>query len=113
MPRLGNEKLKNITPPMLDSLFAELQKSGNMEQHFKLKDKSLFNGMTKQALADKSGVDRTTIYKILRGGTITRKNAEKTAIALDVKLDKVFDDMTESKGLSGSSTNKLKYLQQP
>lgn len=48
MPRLGNEKLKNITPPMLDSLFAQLQKSGNMEQHFKLKDKSLFNGMTRQ-----------------------------------------------------------------
>lgn len=108
MPRLGNEKLKNITPPMLDSLFAQLQKSGNMEQHFKLKDKSLFNGMTRQALADKSGVDRTTIYKILRGGTITRKNAEKIACALDMKLDKVFDDMTENKGLSGVSTNKLK-----
>lgn len=108
MPRFGNEKLKNITPPMLDSLFAELQKSGNMEQHFKLKDRSLLNGMTRQALADKSGVDRTTIYKILRGGTITRKNAEKIAIALDMKLDKVFDDMTENKGLSGSSTNKLK-----
>lgn len=29
LPVLGREKLKNITPPMLDSLFAELQRSGN------------------------------------------------------------------------------------
>ena len=32
LPTLGREKLKNITPAMLDSLFAELQKSGNLKR---------------------------------------------------------------------------------
>jgi len=30
------------------------------------------------------------------------------AAALDMKLDKAFDDVTERRGLSGASTNKLK-----
>lgn len=108
MPRLGREKLKNITPPMLDSLFAELQKSGNMERQFKLKERALFDGMTRQALADKAGVERSTVYSILRGDTATQKTAEKIAAALGLKLEKVFDDVTKNRGLSGASTNKLK-----
>lgn len=108
MPRLGREKLKNITPPMLDSLFAELQKSGNMERQFRLKDRTLFDGMTRQALADKAGVERSTVYSVLRGFTTTQKTAEKIAAALGLKLDKVFDDVTQNRGLSGASTNKLK-----
>lgn len=108
IPVIGREKLKNITPPMLDSLFAELQKSGNMEQHFRLKNKALFDGFKRQELAEKSGVERTTLYTMLRGGTVSRATAEKVAAALGLKVDKVFDDMTEKKGLSGASTNKLK-----
>ena len=69
LPVIGREKLKNITPPMLDSLFAELQKSGNMEQHFRLKDKALFEGVKWDEFAEKSGINRTTIYTLLRGET--------------------------------------------
>lgn len=108
MPVIGREKLKNITPPMLDSLFAELQKSGNMESSFRLKDKALCDGITRQALADKAGIERSTLYTALRGNTVSRATAEKIAAALDMKLDKAFDDVTEKRGLSGSSTNKLK-----
>lgn len=108
VPVIGREKLKNITPPMLDSLFAELQKHGNMEQHFRLKDKALCGGITRQELADKAGVERSTIYTMLRGNTVSRATAEKVAAALDMKLENVFDDVTEKKGLSGASANKLK-----
>lgn len=108
MPVIGREKLKNITPPMLDSLFAELQKSGNMEQSFRLKDKALCDGITRQELAVKAGVERSTLYTALRGNTISRATAEKIAAALDMKLDRAFDDVTENRGLSGASTNKVK-----
>lgn len=52
LPVIGREKLKNITPPMLDSLFAELQRSGNMEQHFRLKDKALFDSVKRDDFAE-------------------------------------------------------------
>lgn len=108
VPVIGREKLKNITPPMLDSLFAELQHSGNMEQHFRLKDKALFEGVKRDEFAEKNGINRTTIYTLLRGETVSRATAEKVAAALGLKVDKAFDDMTEKHGLSGASTNKLK-----
>ena len=108
IPVIGREKLKNITPPMLDSLFSELQKSGNMEQRFRLKDKALFEGVKRDEFAEKSGINRTTIYTLLRGETVSRATAEKVTAALGMKVDKSFDDMTEKRGLSGDSTNKLK-----
>lgn len=108
IPVLGHEKLKNITPPMLDSLFAELQKTGNMEQSFKLKDKSLLAGFKRQELADKAGVSRSAVYTALQGKTMGRDHAEKIAAAIGMPLNKAFDDMTVKRGLSGASTNKLK-----
>ena len=108
IPVLGNEKLKNITPPMLDSLFAELQKSGNMEKHFLLKDKELLGGIKRDELAKMAGVERSTLFNILRGCTTTQRTAEKIAAALNMRVGQFFDDVTENKGLSGASTNKLK-----
>lgn len=108
IPVLGHEKLKNITPPMLDSLFAELQKSGNMEQSFRLKDKSLLAGVKRQELADKAGVSRSAVYTALQQKTMGRDHAEKIAAAMGMPLNKLFDDMTVKRGLSGASTNKLK-----
>ncbi len=108
IPVLGHEKLKNITPPMLDSLFTELQKTGNMEQSFKLKDKSLLDGFKREELAEKAGVSRSAVYTALQGKTMGRDHAEKIAAAIGMPLNKAFDDMTVKRGLSGASTNKLK-----
>lgn len=108
LPTLGREKLKNITPPMLDSLFTDLQENGCMETHYRLIDKALFDSITRQALADKAGVSRAAIYDCLEGQTIRKENAEKIAAALDLPLKKVFEDKTEKKGLSGASVNKIK-----
>ena len=79
-----------------------------MEKHFLLKDKELFRGMKRDELAKRAGVERSTLFNILRGYTTTPKTAEKIAAALDMKVGQVFDDVTENKGLSGASTNKLK-----
>ncbi|MCC8050935.1 MAG: tyrosine-type recombinase/integrase [Clostridiales bacterium] len=106
MPVLGREKLKNITPPMLDSLFAELQKSGNVETHYRLKDKALLDGYKRQELADKAGIEKSTLYNVMRG-TTSRKTAEKIAAAIGMPLDKAFDNVG-SPALTGASVNKIK-----
>ena len=48
LPAIGREKLKNITPPMLDRLFADLQKGGNLETHYRIRDKALFDGIKRE-----------------------------------------------------------------
>ena len=103
MPVIGREKLKNITPSMLDSLFMNLQKDGNREHHFRLKDKGPFEAISRQELIKRSGVHQTTLCYILRGKTTTQATAEKLANAVGLKLDSAFDDVTEKKGLSNVS----------
>lgn len=108
MTRLGREKLKNITPQMLDSLFRDLQANGNLEHHFKLKDKALFDSVKREEFCVRAGVDRSTLYGMLRGKTVGLENATKIAAGLDMPLEKAFDETNPKAGLSGASTNKLK-----
>jgi len=106
LPAIGREKLKNITPPMLDSLFAELQRNGNTETHYRLKDKALLDGFKRQTLADKAGIEKSTLYNAIKG-TSRRDTAEKIAAAIGMPLDKAFDNESEQ-GLSGATVNKIK-----
>lgn len=108
MPRLGREKLKNITPAMLDSIFTELQKNGNLETHFRIKDPALLDGVKRYELAQKAGISKSIVYFALRGDTIRKENAEKISTVLGLPLEKAFDDVSEKKGLSGSTVNKIK-----
>ncbi len=107
LPTLGREKLKNITPAMLDALFAELQRSGNRETHYRLKDRSLLDGFKRSEIVEKSGVSRSIVYFALRGQTIRKENAEAIAAAIGMPLDKAFDNESEQ-GLSGATVNKIK-----
>lgn len=59
-------------------------------------------------MKEKVGLNRTTVYKALRGGTVYRKSAEELATALNMKVDQAFDDITEQYGLSGATVNKMK-----
>lgn len=108
MPRIGREKLKNITPPMLDNLFRELSTSGNMEQSYLLKNIALFDSIKREEFCKKAQIDKASLYKVLRGGTCRRLNAEKIAAGLKLPFEKVFDNVTQKRGLSGSTVNKLK-----
>ena len=108
MPRLGRVKLKDITPPMLDSLFHDLLLNGNMERHFQLRDKALFDGINRMQFCSANGMDKATLYTALRGGTVRRFNAEKIAAGLGLPLDKAFIEVSENHAMMGSSVNKLK-----
>jgi integrase len=108
IPRIGRVKLKDITPQMLDSLFKELRESGNLERHFRLKDKALFDGIKREAFWEQAGIERGSLYNVLRGKGCLRGNAEKIAAGLGLPFAKVFDDVTEKLGLSGASVNKIK-----
>ena len=107
LPYIGREKLKNISPPMLDRLFSDLQKGGNLETHYRLKDKTLFDGIKRETFYEKAGVSRSILFHVLSGKTTRRDNAEKIAAALDMKLEQAFDDVG-GKGLTGATVNKIK-----
>jgi len=108
IPRIGREKLKNITPQMLDSIFHEMLVSGNLQHKFKLKDKAIFKGVNRKEFSKKAGLERTTFFHILAGTPCGRVYAEKVAAGLECSLEKIFDDVTKKKGLSGASVNKIK-----
>ena len=108
LPRIGREKLKNITPQMLDCIFRELQISGSVEGNYTLKDKALLGGIKRDDLAEQAGIERTTLYNLLGGKSIRRKTGEKIAAVLEMPFDKLFNDVTTKKGLSGASVNKIK-----
>jgi integrase len=108
IPSIGRVKLKDITPQMLDSLFKDLRENGNLERRFRLKDKVLFDGITKEHFWAQHGIERGSFYNVIRGKSCLHKNAEKIATGLGLPLAKVFDDVTENPGLSGASVNKIK-----
>jgi len=93
---------------MLDSIFRELAVSGNLNRHFKLKNKNVFDDVNRDKFSEQTKINRTTLYAILRGNTCLLSTAEKISEGLGSSLDKVFDDVTEDKGLSGASVNKIK-----
>ncbi len=110
LPAIGREKLKNITPPMLDSLFAELQRTGNTETHYRLKLDSLFYSMKRKELSEKSGIGESTLSHInskTKKNTCNRHTAESIANALELPLNKVFDNVG-SQEMSGATVNKIK-----
>ncbi len=109
LPAIGREKLKNITPPMLDSLFAELQRNGNVEKHYSLKIDSLFATMTRKELSEKSGVSLSTLSGLNSGKkkTCNQHTAENIASALEIPLNKVFDSVGNA-GMTGATVNKIK-----
>jgi integrase len=108
LSRIGREKLKNITPQMLDSIFRELQVSGRLDESFMLKDKALLDGVNRDRLAESANIDRTTLYNLLGGKTVKRGTGEKVARAVGLPFDKLFDNVTADKGMSGASVNKIK-----
>ena len=108
LSRIGREKLKNITPQMLDSVFRELQISGKRNGSYILKDKSMLDGVNRDNLAKDADIERTTLYNLLGGKSVKRSTGERIASALGLPFDKLFDDVTPKKGLSGATVNKIK-----
>lgn len=70
--------------------------------------KSVFDGVQRVSFCKRAGIDKASLYYVLRGDACRRQNAEKIAAALEMPFDKVFADVTKKPGLSGASVNKIK-----
>lgn len=107
MPRLGREKLKNITPAMLDKLFMDLQNEGNLERKFLLRQEIGLGGMSRESFAQLADISRSTVSAALQGDTLRKSSAEKFAAALHLPPEKVFEEVTVRRGLSGATAKKI------
>ncbi len=107
IPRIGREKLKNITPPMLDSMFCDIRKSGNTKTKFRFKDRSVIDNINKTKFCKEINIDRTTI-RSARDNCVTFEIAKKIAQGLAIPFNALFDDVTPTKEISGSTLKKIK-----
>lgn len=108
LPALGQMRAGDITPAMLDELFAQLYAGGNLQQRYRLKNPALCRGQPRAALAQKAGLPTSTLYALLGGGCVTPATAQRLAAALRQPVNAVFENATVQKGLSGASVNKIK-----
>jgi len=108
VPELGNIKIKHITPQMLDAHFAKLKQTGLSELAYKLKDRSLFDGIKRSEFAAKAGIRRERLFELLRGEAVRRDNADKVAEALGLPFDKVFDEARPTRELAASTVRTIK-----
>ena len=80
MPVIGREKLKTSRRPCSTVCLQNCRNPAIWNILFHLKDKALCDGITRQALADKAGIERSTLYTALRGNTVSRATAEKRSL---------------------------------
>ena len=105
-PAIGHIKLKDLRADHLNSFYLELSKSGagkgsiravsKIDLAAELKEHSL----TRAALAEKSCVPLRTVYAAVKGTSIDKDSADKIALALGMKPEKVFTFQENERTLS-------------
>ena len=113
MPTLARKKLKEITPTMLDTLFAELLKNGRTKDTYRLQDgvtlpKGKYQGVNISSIARETGLSRHTVTRLSQGHGIEKENAEKIAEYLGVRFQDIFITAVEDRTLSESSVSRVK-----
>ena len=113
LPTLARKKLKDITPTMLDNLFADMLKNGRIKETFKLKNgaelpKGKKSGINISNIAKETGVCRKTVTTAGQGGGIERASAEKIADYLGVKFNDMFESDVSDRSLAESSVSRVK-----
>lgn len=108
LPFIGERRLSEITPILLDQLFCRMSESGNMRRVFRLKESGMIRHAGKSALAEKTGIAQSTLYAMIKGDAVEEKTADKIAAALCRKRSALFLECTKRAGLSGASVNKIK-----
>ena len=113
MPTLARKKLKEITPTMLDTLFADLLKNGRVKDTYKLQDgvtlpKGKHSSVNISSIARDTGLSRHTITRLAQGAGIEKENAEKIAGCLGIRFQDMFDTAVEDRTLSESSVSRVK-----
>jgi integrase len=103
LPKIGNVKIKALTPQVLDNLFKNLSENAFNRDKYKVKDKTFFDGIRKKDIAEKSGICVDTIFKIVNGRLCSLETAEKIAAAADLPFKKAFALEYARQGLSAES----------
>lgn len=105
-PAIGHIKLKDLRADHLNSFYLELSKPGagkgsvravsKIDLAAELKEHSF----TRAALAEKSSVPLRTVYAAVKGASIDKDSADKIALALGMKPEKVFTFQENERTLS-------------
>ena len=107
LPTIGNVKLKNITPHMLDGFFHELQINGATKQRYILKDPHALDGK-KNWLTTKKGFSSAIGARLAKGQVAEKKTCERIAEALGVKFSDLFVDGVKSRALSPATVIRIR-----
>lgn len=113
MPTLARKKLKEITPSMLDALFANIMKNGRTKDTYRLKDgltlpKGRKSCVNLCSIADDTGLSRNTVNRVSQGHSIERNGAEKIAACLGKPFNEIFESSVEDRTLAVSSVSRIR-----
>ena len=107
LPALGNIKLKNITPQLLDNFFSEMRESGRVKVYYKLKDLHALDGNKKKI--SQSGIASCAVpARLAKGYTVERDTAKRIAKFLDKKFDDIFIIDEHDKTLSPATVHRCR-----
>ena len=108
LPSIGNIRLKNITPLLLEQQFIRLLHGGNKKASVYLKNPEKFQNICRRNISQKAGISISTVYAILRGDPVSPSTALAFSNAMQTTPDFLFDSTESCKGLSPASINKLR-----
>ena len=108
MPTLGREKLKNITPQILDTLFRKLRTEGKVKQVFHLKDSTIFPRWGDSEMSRQTGLSRHTIQRAKLGHNIERDGCEKIAAYLGKSFNDIWVSGVDNRELAESSVARIR-----
>jgi integrase len=93
IPRIGNKRLKDITPVLLDMVFSNMNCAESKRKRYILADKKAFDGIKAPCTLSKSlGLRQDTIGDLLKGRSVEIKSAQILADYLKRPLNKVFTE---------------------
>lgn len=107
MPALGGVKLKNITPQILDNLFAELKRNGRQKVYYRLKDVHALDG-NKKRLSTEHITSTTVPWRLAKGFTVEKDTAASIVKFLGKKFDDLFIIDEHDKQLSAATVHRVR-----
>jgi integrase len=108
LPTLGREKIKNITPSMIDNLFKSLAVNGKTSDLYKFIDTGIVKNGKKRELARQTGLSKASIFRICNGGNAEYKTAEIIASCLGKPFNSVFISSIEDRSLQPNTLANIK-----
>lgn len=113
LPAIGGLKLKDITTSTIDSMFAQLMKSGRRTELCRLRDPSLIPPGAGDSTARLAGLSPDTVRTAAAGDTVNRTSAEKIAEALGRPLAAVFTVEKHDRSLEAGTVLRIRTALSP